>query len=174
MSAAEHVGLLRRSSRRQGFSDIDGLALRDRSARSLAPERQLDRPTTDRRDKPAKHELRSEAHRACRSEPNGDLTPDPLSPHDLATDDAATRFGVHHARIWRTSRGPVVAESAIAHVTRESVCCNLPLRENADVAVDIDSVITYRAAGSLHSVAFVRDNLPTRSNQQNHAILPSS
>ena len=77
------------------LSDLGGLAWRNVWAGGLAPERELHGPPTDRRDEPAEYELCAEADRACRSEPNRDLTPHPLGPHHLAPDDPATGFVVH-------------------------------------------------------------------------------
>ena len=100
MSPEPDVSLVRCRGPQRRFRDLVGSRQRDgRGARSGAPKRELHGPATDLRDEPTEHELRAEANRPRRTEPNGDLAPHSLGPHDLSTDALANRFAVHHVRI---------------------------------------------------------------------------
>jgi hypothetical protein len=67
--------------------------------RGVAPKRELHGPATDLRDEPTEDQLCAEANRVRGTEPNRDLAPHSLGPHDLSTDALANRFAVHRVRI---------------------------------------------------------------------------
>ena len=100
MSLEPDISLVRCRGPERRFRDLVGSRQRDRwCARGVAPKRELHGPATDLRDEPTEHELRAEAQRMRRAEPNGDLAPHSLGPHDLSTGALANRFAVHHVRI---------------------------------------------------------------------------
>ena len=100
MSRRPDISLVRFRGLERMFRDVVGSRQSDGwCARGVGPERKLHGPMTDLRDEPTEHELRAEANRPRRTEPNGDLAPHSLGPHDLSTDALANRFAVHHVRI---------------------------------------------------------------------------